>query len=345
MNDRTVREEACHAFLEAAGWKAATRASLAGDASARKYERLARPEGSAVLMDAPPSRGEDIRPFVRMTRWLHEHGLSAPRILAEAPDAGFLLLEDLGDALYARHVAQTPTCEPPLYAEAVKLMAHLADLPPPTDLAPYDRQSLAREAALFSEWWLPNAAPDASAWRIQDYQQLIDATMPVVEHARDTVVLRDYHAENLVWLADRSGIARVGLLDYQDALVGHAAYDLMSLLEDARRDTSAELRAAMIDLYLSMRPALDADAFRRDYAILGAQRNLKIVGIFARLALRDGKPRYLDLIPRVWAHVKRDLAHPSLAGLRAWITAHAPEPTPEVLRRVAGQSANQTGTR
>lgn len=334
MTDRT---DMMHAFLAKAGWGSAALAPLAGDASARRYLRLAGSDGPAVLMDAPPASGEDIRPFTAMTRWLRDHDLSAPRILAEDAEAGFLLLEDLGDSLYARHLEQSPQSEHQLYAEAVRLLVRLAGIGPAPHLAPYDAAALWREAALFTEWWLPAATGDCSAWAADDYRALTEATFPAVRDARDVTVLRDYHAENLLWLPERGGAASVGLLDYQDALSGHAAYDLMSLLEDARRDTSPDLQEAMIALYLAERPGMDGATFRRDYAVLAAQRNLKIIGIFARLALRDGKPRYLDLIPRVWGHLMRDLAHPELAELRKWVAAHGPEPAQDVLARVAAQ--------
>ncbi|MFQ5567270.1 MAG: aminoglycoside phosphotransferase family protein, partial [Paracoccaceae bacterium] len=207
------------------------------------------------------------------------------------------------------------------------------------ELPPYDAAVLAREAALAREWWLPAAAgatppPDLAA----EFDGLIAGATSAVEPVRDVLVLRDYHADNLIWLPGRKGVARAGLLDYQDALAGHAAYDLMSLLEDARRDTSAELREAMIGRYLEQRPELDGEAFRAAYAALGAQRNLKIVGIFARLAIRDGKPRYLDLIPRVWGHLMRDLAHPALAPLAGWVARHLPAPEPAALARVAARA-------
>ncbi len=166
-----------------------------------------------------------------------------------------------------------------------------------------------------------------------DYAGLVAEAVAPVAAARDVLVLRDYHAENLLWLPDRAGDARVGLLDYQDALAGHAAYDLVSLLEDARRDTTAELRAAMVAGISPPDPNSTPTPSAPAYAILGAQRNLKIIGIFARLARRDGKPRYLGLIPRVWRHLQRDLDHPSLARLGAWIARHAPAPEPAVLAR------------
>jgi aminoglycoside/choline kinase family phosphotransferase len=337
----TARDAAVAAFLAAAGCGDAAVAPLAGDASNRRYLRLTRPGGTAVLMDAPPARGEDVRPFLALTEWLRGRGLSAPAPLATDLDAGLLLLEDLGDELFVRHLARRPGSETALYAAAVDLLAGLASVPPPArigsgpvamDLLPYDGAVLGREAELFTGWWLPAVAA-VSPGMAADYAGLVaEATAPVAG-AREVLVLRDYHAENLLWLPGRAGDARVGLLDYQDALAGHAAYDLVSLLEDARRDTGAELRAAMVARYLAARPELDAEAFRAAYAILGAQRNLKIIGIFARLARRDGKPRYLAFIPRVWGHLQRDLAHPSLARLAGWIARHAPAPAPDVLAR------------
>lgn len=330
-------------FLALSGWGNATVAPLAGDASNRRYFRLARGSARAVLMDAPPSRGEDVRPFIAVTEWLRDRGLSAPQILAADPRAGLLLLEDLGDDLFVRHIARRPVEEATLYGAAVDLLAGLAEAPPPerigsgaadTALAPYDRAVLDREAGLFTAWWLP-AVADLSPAMAEDYAGLVaEVTAPVAD-AREVVVLRDYHAENLLWLPDRSGTARVGLLDYQDALAGHPAYDLVSLLEDARRDTALELRDAMLRRYLMARPELDPETFRAAYAVLGAQRNLKIIGIFARLARRDGKPRYLSLIPRVWDHLQRDVSHPNLARLAGWLRRHAPAPEPAVLEKAA----------
>lgn len=340
------RQAALDAFLRGAGRDPALARPLAGDASNRRYLRLAAEPGhpDAVLMDAPPGKGEDARPFVAVTHWLRGQGLSAPGIAAADLAEGFLLLEDLGDDLYARLLEREPGREPELYAGAVDLLAGLADIPAPATigpadcrlaLPPYDAAVLAREAALIRDWWMPAAGADPSPDLAAEFDALVAGATAAVEPARDVVVLRDYHAENLIWLSGRAGAARVGLLDYQDALAGHAAYDLVSLLEDARRDTPAALRAALIRRYLDQRPALDAEAFRAAYAALGAQRNLKIVGIFARLAIRDLKPRYLTLIPRVWGHVMNDLAHPALAPLRAWVARHVPPPDPATLARVA----------
>jgi len=345
------RDAELAAFLRAAGWPRQAARPLAGDASNRRYLRLGPERGqqAAVVMDAPPGKGEDVRPFVAVTHWLRQHGFSAPAIAAADTARGFLLLEDLGDDLYTPLLARTPERETELYRVAVDLLAELAAIPAPAslgpedcrvDLPPYDAAVLAREAALVREWWLPAAGGEApSPGLAAEFDGLVadlfGGATALAEPVREVLVLRDYHADNLIWLPQRKGVARAGLLDYQDALAGHAAYDLMSLLEDARRDTSPELREAMIGRYLGRRPELDAETFRAAYSALGAQRNLKIAGIFARLAIRDGKPRYLDLIPRVWGHLMRDLADPALAPLARWVARHLPPPEPAALARVA----------
>lgn len=332
------------AFLEAAGWGGARARPLAGDASNRRYERLSDGPGGAgaVLMDAPPELGEDVRPFLAITRLLRARGLSAPEILAEDAEVGFLLLEDLGDALYARVCAAEPAREAELYAAAADLLAELhAEAAPEAAeehvIRPYDAAELRREAMLVPKWYLEGLGAGSAALAA-DYAGHVDAAMAGVAPARGALVLRDYHAENLIWLPERTGIARVGLLDYQDALRGHPAYDLISLTEDARRDTSPELREAAMRRYLAASGA-EPEAFRAAAAALAAQRNLKIVGIFARLWLRDGKPAYLDLIPRVWAHLMRDLEHPALVGLAGFVRAHVPAPEPAALARLHGARA------
>ena len=336
-----ARAEALSAFVSGAGRDPGGLAPLAGDASNRRYLRLSDAHGRAVVMDAP-APAEDVRPFIAVTEELRARGLSAPEILAADIGAGFLLLEDLGDALYARVAAEAG--ESALYARAVDLLAgRLADPPARIGtgaaaraLPPYDRATLAAEARLVTGWYLPGATggpcPDALT---EDLLGLLDAALGPASEDRSALVLRDYHAENLIWLPDRPGLAAVGLLDYQDALAGHPAYDLVSLLEDARRDTAPELRAAMLERFLAARPDLDAEAFRAAFAALGAQRNLKIVGIFTRLCLRDGKPRYLDLVPRVWDHLMRDLSHPALAPVARLVAAHIPPPEPALRARIA----------
>lgn len=344
------RDAAKSAFLTAAGWNGADLSPLAGDASNRRYERLANGPGGrhAVLMDAPAERGEDISIFLAFTGLLRDLGFSAPEVFAADISAGFAIIEDLGDALYARVAAASPAMETPLYKAAVDLLAEMHAAPAPqvatgsgarVEIQPYDGAVLRREARLALDWWRKAAIGEASGEDLlAEYDALIDAACAEVESDRSALVLRDYHAENLLWLPDRNGHQRVGLLDYQDALLGSPAYDLVSLLEDARRDTSEDLQQAMLDRYIRATGA-DADAFRAAYAALGAQRNLKIIGIFARLHLRDGKPAYLDLIPRVWGHLQRDLAHPALAPLADFVARTIPAPDPAALNRIRAVGA------
>lgn len=319
MSDRAALS---HAFLVRSGWGDAGRAKLAGDASFRKYERLRLNGQPAVLMDAPPPQ-EDVRPFLNIARLLQRHGYSAPRILAEDVEHGFLLLEDLGDDLYARLI-RAGSNEAPLYEAAIDFLLDLHRHAAPPDLAPYDEARLIDEIGLFTDWYLPTlTGRDTPEAQCQAFRSLWHALAPEVSAPPRVLVLRDFHAENLIWLPQRKDAARVGLLDFQDAVAGHPAYDLVSLLEDARRDVAPELAEAMLRRYITGSGVDDA-VFRRAYAILGAQRNLRIIGIFTRLWKRDGKPHYQAFMPRMWRLVERDLAHPALTDLRIWIDSVVP---------------------
>ena len=334
-----TRPEAVAAFLADAGWGAAARAPLAGDASARRYERLALAGRSAILMDVPPESGLRIEPFLAVDAWLRDGGFSAPEVHAADPDTGLALLEDLGDDLYARLCEADPSREPELYAAAVDTLADIQQRPPPSGAwapPPYDRAFLMRELGLVREWYLPAATGAAPARAlVAEYDALCEAALTPVADVRTAPVLRDYHAENLLWLPGRKGPARVGILDFQDMLVGHPAYDLASLLADARRDVPEALRAAMTERYLA-RTGADRGTFLLAAATLSAQRNLKILGLFTRLCRRDGKPRYLACLPRVWANLAHDLAHPDLAPLAGFVHRHLPAPEPSVLARIGG---------
>ncbi len=322
-------------FLANTDWSDAARATLAGDASNRRYLRLTRADGStAVLMDAPPERGEDVRPFLRIADHLRSLGLSAPAILARDAGTGLLLLEDLGDALFARVLEDRPDREAQLYTAATELLADLHRHDPPPDLATYGPEVMADRAALALDWY----AGGADAATRAAFVEAIASDLSHLATPLDVLVQRDYHAENLLWLPDRAGIARVGLLDFQDAMKGHRAYDLVSLLQDARRDVPRETEQAMIARYLD-RTGLDAAGFQAAYHALGAQRNLRILGVFARLGLRDGKPRYLHLMPRVWGYLMRDLAHPDLARMRRLVESALPAPSPRTLTAIQARCA------
>ena len=332
------REALIAAFLAASGWGDAARRKLAGDASFRRYDRLERAGGRAVLMDAPPPH-EDVRPYLRIAQLLRGIGLSAPAILAEDVAAGLLLLEDFGDATYTRLLAQGGD-EAALYALAIDLLVALHrafDPAAPAAAPPYDDERLLAEAALLVDWYLPalTGRPTDPGLRAE-YLALWRALLPLARSVPTSLVLRDYHVDNLMLLEERPGVAACGLLDFQDAMLGPVSYDLVSLLEDARRDVPPALAAAMQRRYLAEFPALARDAFAASYAVLGAQRNAKIIGIFTRLCVRDGKPHYLPHIPRVWRLLEQDLRHPALAPVAAWLDRHIP---PERRRVPAGLSA------
>lgn len=322
-------------FLRTAGWGAATRRVLAGDASNRRYDRLTDPAtgASAVLMDAPTDKGEDVRPFLRIARHLTGLGLSAPRILAEDIANGFLLLEDLGDDLFARVTAQTPELEQQLYATATDLLADLHQHPAPQDLPTYDPPLMASLSALVYDWYLPGAGLTPTPEEKQAFQAEIETVLTNLAPDTPVLIQRDYHAENLLWLPDRDGVARVGLLDFQDGMAGHPAYDLVSLLEDARRDVPPEVQRSMLARYIARANQPDAE-FRAAYAALGAQRNLRIIGVFARLCIRDGKAHYIDLLPRVWGYLMQDLSHPALSHLQTTVMNNLPPPDAELRQRI-----------
>ena len=329
----TTREALAAEFLAACGWAEATRAPLAGDASNRRYERLSHPAlGPAVLMDAPPEKGEDVRPFVHIAEHLTSLGLSAPRILGRDEAHGFLLLEDLGDGLFARVIPAEPALEIPLYEAATDVLLALHRAPLPQGLKPYSPQVMTEMAALAFDWYLAQStAPDPAA-----RAEFTAAFLPLLEAGageQSVLIQRDYHAENLLWLPGRSGPARVGLLDFQDAMTGHPAYDLVSLLQDARRDVPPALEATMITRYIAQ-SGHNRDDFDAAYHLLGAQRNLRILGVFARLCTRDGKAHYVDLIPRVWGLLQRDLDHPALASVAPMLRAALPLPEAPVLERL-----------
>lgn len=328
VNGRNI---AIESFIAQSGWAQARVGPLAGDASNRRYLRLQRRNGArAVLMDAPPEKGEDVRPFLRIAVHLRGADLCPPQIIAADPRRGLLLLEDLGDTLFARVLQAEPEREETLYAAATDVLIHLHDRPLPPDVPTYDAELMGELASLPLIWYAPDAGVPAEVHSAM--------TRALKTHAPQTttLALRDYHAENLIWLGGK-GMRAVGLLDFQDAMVAHPLYDLVSLLTDARRDVRPSTRDAMCARYKAATGWSDT-AFKAAFATLSAQRNLRILGVFARLCLRDGKPTYLSLMPRVWDHLQTALAHPGLAELRDSVAA-LPAPTAAVqaeLERACG---------
>lgn len=361
MDSRADRADAMRAFLEREGWGAAQLFPLPGDASSRRYVRVARDGRSAMLMDQPQNAeappcpaeatpqerralgynaiarlaGADCSRFIAVANYLRTCGLSAPQIYAADTVNGFVLIEDLGDDLFADVVAAGGD-EPTLYRAAVDLLARLQSAPAPghlagdTPLYAYDETALIAEVDLMTDWFMPLAlGRKAHPEEIEEHRSLWRNALSTVLSGASVFVHRDFHAQNLMWLPDRHGEARVGLIDFQDAVAGSRSYDLISLIEDARRDVAPELAEAMTGRYLDAMQAqgasVDPDTHRAEMAVMAAQRNSKIAGIFARLYKRDGKPRYLNHLPRVWRYLERDLEHPSLAGLKSWYDAAIPK--------------------
>jgi len=355
------RVDAMSSFLARAGWGEALRIPLQGDASTRRYIRLKLGERSALLMDQPqfaetPAAAADATPeerralgynavarlagadcarFVAVANYLRAKGLSAPEIYADDAAQGFVLLEDLGDDLYA-DVLERGAGEVPLYGAAAEVLAKLHADPAPALLLPdkhlhaYDETALLAEVDLLTEWFFPAAlGRKASETEVSEHRALWREALAPHLRTPPVLVLRDYHAQNLLWLPARSGVARVGLIDFQDAVAGAKAYDLISLVEDARRDVPPAVAEGATARYLDAMRAqgtpLDADAFSGEMAVLAAQRNAKIVGIFARLYRRDGKERYLAYLPRVWTYLGRDLEHPALGALKSWYDRAVPQ--------------------
>ena len=354
------REEALRAFLARAGWGEAALMPLPGDASTRRYLRAVLGERVAMVMDqplgaetppCPPEAsdearralgynavarlaGADCARFVAVAEFLRGHGLSAPQIYAAEPQNGFVLMEDLGERLYA-DVLLAGADENQLYQSAAEALARLHAEPAPVMLSPekplyaYDETAMLAEIDLMTEWFFPvGLGRPAREDEVAEHRALWRKALRPVLNSAPVFVHRDYHAQNLLWLSERREAARVGVLDFQDAVAGSRAYDLVSLTEDARRDVAPELAAAATAAYLAaMRrqgTPLDEDSYCAEMAVTAAQRNAKIVGIFARLHQRDGKPRYLSYLPRVWGYLSDDLDHPALAPLKAWYDKTVP---------------------
>lgn len=321
----TSREELIQAFLKTAGWGEAQRGRLAGDASFRHYDRLNRQGEPAVMMDAPPPK-EDVRPFVSIARHLEKLGLSAPRLLAVDEANGLLLLEDLGDNTYTKLLADNHD-EEALYALATDVLAEIAARPDamPDNLPPYDDERLLTEADLLMDWYVPTVLGTVlSSEARAEYTEIWQRLFPVARLVPDALVLRDFHVDNLM-LLDRPGLKACGLLDFQDAVAGPATYDLMSLLEDARRDIPVLLIERMKQRWLWRFPQMDRTVFEASWAVMAAQRHAKVIGIFTRLYKRDGKAGYLVHIPRVWRLLENACRHPVLSELARWLDRYIPK--------------------
>lgn len=327
------------AFLAAHGWDAAERVPLAGDASARRYWRVRRTaDGACAILAHSPDPVTDVVAFARIAEFLCRLGLSAPAVLAADPARGLLLVEDFGDARLGTCVAAGVPAEP-VYGLAVDVLVHLHRHCPPAQAAAlglphHDAATLVEQVMLFVDAYVPAATgrPVSEAARAA-WRAAWTAVVPAACAGPWSLLLRDYHLDNLMHLPERPGVRAAGLLDFQNAGPGPIAYDLVSLLEDARRDLAPNLAARMIARYRAAFPQLDGEAFELSYTVLGALRHARILGVFARLALRDGRRHYLVHVPRVWRQLEAKLAEPALAEVAAWFERHPmarhPLPIPE----------------
>lgn len=326
------RSAAISDFLTREGWAAARAEPLAGDASTRRYLRLRQGHRRAILMDAATD-GRTLA-FATIATHLHSLGLSAPAILAADHDQHLLLLEDLGDALFPTVAERHPHWQNRLWSSAIDVLVTLGDHPPPSGLPLLDGAEMARIARMAVDVYQPAATGSPAVGQDEFAETLARIAAPLIA-GPPVLMLRDYHAGNLIWLPRRRATARVGLLDFQDAMAAHPAYDLVSLLQDARLDLPQALQAAMIARYC--RATGQNAGFAAAYAMMGAQRALRIIGIFARLALVSAKPQYLQHMPRVWQQLQRNLAHPALAELARLCQKQLPEPTDAILNRIKSQ--------
>lgn len=354
------REDEILSFLKEASWDKAERNPVPGDASTRRYERLNLDGKIAVLMDAPkgaeaPSEpegasvadrealgynalarlaGPNAEAFACIANELTKRGFSAPKIIAANMKQGFMLLEDLGDDLFATVIANEPGKETELYEAAIDTLAAIyrSTFPvkmefqaEPWHIRDYDGAALQAEADLFLDWYAKDFGYDIQGEVRAQWHAIWAELFKSLDVHAPGLALRDFHAENIFWLPHREAVSRVGLIDFQDGLFAHPAYDLVSLIEDARRDVSPDLAVPLLKRFCEKSGLNYAAEFRTAYAVMGAQRNAKILGIFIRLAERDGKPHYRDLIPRVAAHFKGNLEDPKCAELKTWMQAHVPE--------------------
>ncbi len=327
------RESAARIFIARQGWSEASLLPLAGDASFRRYWRVANGTHRAVLMDMPPDK-LDLNPFLSVDARLRGLGYSAPEIFAAEPAEGFALIEDFGDATLAACIAAGQDTAS-LYALAIDWLIdlHRRGATVAAGLPRYDDATLAEEVGRFLLWYVQAVmGREANEAAQREFNAVWRLLFPVARWVPETLVYRDYHIENLM-LLPRPGLAALGLLDFQDSVAGPITYDLVSLLEDARRDIEPGLAAAMRARYLAAFPELNPDVFEASWAVMAAHRHIKCLGLFVRLAQRDGKSGYLVHIPRLWRLLDQSLAHPKLAALGRWLDNHVP---PE--RRVVPKS-------
>jgi tRNA threonylcarbamoyl adenosine modification protein YjeE len=349
------RLRALRQFLTETGYIEATRRRMTGDASIRSYARLLRDDDSFILMNSPKRPdgpaiydgksysaavhlAEDVKPFVAIANGLRSRGFSSPAIHHADIEAGLLITEDFGSAGFVEGDPPEPIAERYEVATDLLVELHREPLPDTLPLVPhvdysipiFDVDALLVEAGLMLEWYLPDRGVQPSGDLRLEFAAMWRELLQKSSASATTWVLRDFHSPNLIWLSERTGIARVGIIDFQDAVLGPGAYDLVSLLQDARVDISEQFELTLFTRYIKSRRMaddnFDAADFASLYAIMSAQRNTRLLGTFARLNRRDGKPQYLRHQPRIWSYLNRSLAHPALSPVRDWYAVNVPPP-------------------
>jgi tRNA threonylcarbamoyl adenosine modification protein YjeE len=352
---KLLLERGIDRLLSGAGWAGASRSFMLGDASTRAYERLQKPDGTkAILMisprrpDGPAVRfgkpysaiarlAEDVTPFIAMSAALRQQDFSAPEVYACDEEAGLAIIEDLG----TEGILRDGQPDPDRYMMAAEALAvlhsrQLSDTVTYGDgktyrIPPYDMDALLIEIELLNDWYAPYLGLTLSSGAKATFVNIWRRVLQEVIGSRPTWTLRDYHSPNVIWLDDREGIHKVGIIDFQDCVMGLPGYDVASLLQDARVTVSDQLELKLLSHYARIRresdSGFDVTSFARQYAIMCAQRGTKVLGIFARLSRRDGKHQYLDHLPRIERYMAKALAHPQLAEVRSWYAQYMPHVT------------------
>lgn len=313
-----ARQDYIHKFIIGAGFEQFRCESIPGDASKREYYRIYTVNNTYILMDSSANY-ESIQPFINMDNLLLTHGVRAPIIIATDQQNGLLLLEDLGQNSFTKFLKMHPDKEQELYDAAIDVLVKTYEIGSDLKLPKQNTQLLNNGISVFLDWYVKDKIPTVIFNQVSnELYQIFEKLYVRLASLNQVLVHRDYMADNLLWIEKGEGLQRVGVIDFQDAVVGSPAYDVVSLLEDARRDVSSDVVTAAKQRFIDKIPTMNTRAFEDSYAILGAQRNIRIIGVFNRLNLRDNKPKYLNYLPRIWEYIRQNLEHPALFELKVW---------------------------
>jgi hypothetical protein len=337
---KTERESLCNIFLSKSFWKDAKKRNIASDASKRRYFRLTlKNEDTAIFMDAAPQLGEDVNKFLKSRDYLEKIGLSVPKVYDKDIENGFLILEDFGNNLFSKFLLNSPQYESNFYINAADNLVKLYNSEIRIDIETYDRCAMRNAALLSVDWYLEYGTKAVKSTKLRDSLNLLmDDALNKIMNESMVMIHRDFHAENLIWLKGETGLKRVGILDFQDMMLGHPAYDLASLLNDIRRTVKSEVQRECLNYYID-ETGLNKDSFFRAFCICSAQRNLRVLGVFTRLSVRDKKKNYLNFLPTIWKNLLRDLEHPALRDLKLFVESSFIAPDQTIIKRIKNSYA------